>query len=433
MIRLLYTLVLTLVLPVLVLRLFARARKAPAYRERIGERLGRQQWPAHFDKQRSTIWIHAVSVGETVAASPLVTAILTQWPASQIVFTTMTPTGSERVKELFGDSVLHCYLPYDSPLLLAPLLRRTNPDLFIVMETELWPNLLHCCQQQQIPVMLANGRLSEKSARGYQRIAGLSKTMLNQFAVIAAQADSDAERFIQLGAPADKLQVTGSLKFNVAAVERQLDSKPFFVSLRKAKRPVLIAASTREKEGDAEEAKVFAAFKVALSEKPDLLLLIVPRHPERFTEVASMANAAGFVTQRRSVSEQLEPDTQVVVGDSMGEMDDYYQSASVAFVGGSLVDTGCQNVLEPAALGLPILVGPSQFNFATICQALGDAGALLTVPDSVALGESLKALLEDPKRMARMGAAGRKLVEANQQALPRHLEILRNLLPAAQQ
>ncbi len=424
MTRLLYSILLTLALPFLLLRLLWRS---PAYRQRIPERLGRKRWPDDFDPRQLTIWIHAVSVGETVAAAPLLQAIRQRWPQAQIVFTTMTPTGSERVAALFSD-VFHCYLPYDLPYLLKPLLTRTKPDVLIVMETELWPNLLHCCQQQQVKVMLANARLSARSARGYGRIAGLTRRMLGQLDIIAAQADGDAGRLLALGAESERVHVTGSLKFNVAAATHDVPEDSLFKSLQDAQRPIWIAASTREKDKQREETQVFQAFQQALQQRPDLLLLLIPRHPERFDAVAAEAQSLGFNVQRRSEATSLLPETQVLIGDSMGEMASYYQCADLAFVGGSLVDTGCQNVLEPAALGMPILVGPSQYNFAAICTALESAGALQTVANATALAQAVVRLLADPDRMAAMGQAGKELVAANQQALPKQMVLLEKLL-----
>ncbi len=421
--RLLYSILLTLALPVLVVRLYLRSLKAPAYRRRIGERFRPAPMPGLAERDK-LIWIHAVSVGEVAAAEPLIRSLLAQAPGLKILLTTMTPTGSDRARAMAGDRLEHCYIPYDLPFLLTPFIRRLAPDLLLLMETELWPNLLHCCARQNVKVMLANGRLSEKSARGYGRLPGLSRNMLQQIDCIAAQSADDAARFEKLGADADRIGVTGSLKFNVSITA--VDNKSILPlnSLKGSGRPVLIAASTRE----GEEEKVLTAFTRMLQRIPELVLLLVPRHPERFEEVAGMLKAREFHYALRSSNREFSKDRQVLLGDSMGEMSNYYDCATLAFVGGSLVDTGCQNVLEPAARGIAVLTGPSQFNFASICRQLEQSGALITVRDESMLAECCIELLQDESRRLNMGTAGKALVAENQQALPRHLALLQDLL-----
>jgi 3-deoxy-D-manno-octulosonic-acid transferase len=421
--RLLYSILLTLALPVLVLRLYLRSLKAPAYRRRIRERF----WPAPMPglaERDKLIWIHAVSVGEVAAAEPLIRSLLAQAPDLKILLTTMTPTGSDRARALTGDRLEHCYIPYDLPFLLAPFIRRLAPELLLLMETELWPNLLYCCARQNVKVMLANGRLSEKSARGYGRLPGLSRNMLQRIDCIAAQSADDAARFERLGADASKISVSGSLKFNVSIAAVDNNYIIPLNSLKGSGRPVLIAASTRE----GEEEKVLTAYTRMLQRIPELVLLLVPRHPERFEEVARMLKEREFHYALRSSNREFSKDRQVLLGDSMGEMSNYYDCATLAFVGGSLVDTGCQNVLEPAARGIAVLTGPSQFNFATICRQLEQSGALITVRDESMLAECCIDLLQDECRRLTMGAAGKALVAENQQALPRHLALLQELL-----
>ena len=425
MIRHLYSLAMVLAIPLLYLRVLLRSLRAPAYRRRIGERfaLGLPERGAGPD---TLIWVHAVSVGETNAAAPLINALLHQEGRSVLV-TTMTPTGSERVRTLYGDRVLHCYSPYDIPFLIDRFIAQLRPDLLILMETELWPNLLHGCHASGVRILLANARLSARSAARYQRFPRTTGSMLACIDCIAAQAEADAQRFIGLGALPERVHVSGSLKFNVARPEGRIELSPTLDSVKASGRPVIVAASTRERE----EAKVLHAFRRILTEKPDCLLLLVPRHPERFDEVARLCREEGFVLQRRSANGTLAPATQIMLGDSMGEMDRYYAIAMLAFVGGSLVNTGCQNVLEPATLGLPVLVGPSQYNFAAICAALEEAGALQTVADADALAAAILALLNEPERARRMGAAGKALVAANQQALPAHQRLIGELLADA--
>lgn len=426
MYRIFYSVLFYLLLPFVLLRLLIRSLRAPAYRNRIAERFALAPLPAQFDHARQTIWIHAVSVGESVAAAPLVTALCKRFPQAQILVTTMTPTGSDRVGALFGDAVLHSYLPYDLPGAMHRFIRKTNPAMLILMETELWPNLIHAAHTAGVRMVLANARMSEKSATGYRRIATATRSMLLRFDCIAAQSDADAQRLLSLGARRETVTVTGSLKFLVNIPGPNHASNPVFDSVRTAGRPVLIAASTRE----GEEVKVLKAFQACLVSRPNMLLLLVPRHPERVERVAQQCAEAGLVLQRRSADKPLAASTQVLLGDSMGEMLQYYSLATIAFVGGSLVDTGCQNVLEPAALGIPIVVGPSQFNFAIICVQLEQSGGLHTVADENQLAQFVIALLGDPDRQQRMGHSAKALVRANQNALPALMSRIESLMPA---
>jgi len=421
--RIIYSVIFYLALPVILIRLLIRSLKVPAYRKRIGERFALQPMPQGFDKNKLTLWIHAVSVGETAACAPLVAQLQRLYPDAQIIVTTMTPTGSDRVRTLFGQSVIHAYVPYDLPGACNRFLDKYRPSLLILMETELWPNLLHSCHHRGVKLLLANGRLSGKSAAGYGRFATFTRSLLEKIDKIAAQAAPDAQRFIDLGAKPEQVEVTGSLKFLIDVNDKE--PQAYFSAIRKTARPVLVAASTRE----GEEEKVLVAFNKCLVEFPSLLLVLIPRHPERFARASSLSESEGFTTVKRSDGGVVEPNIQVVIGDSMGEMLDYYNVATIAFVGGSLVDTGCQNVLEPAALGIPILVGPSQYNFATICKQLEQAGALRTVQDELELAESLSALIADEQARREMGERGQQLVRENQNALP---ALMRLVVPLIQ-
>ena len=413
--RFLYSFAFYLLIPLILLRLLYRSLRAPAYRYRWGERFGFFPLPENWHSGQKTIWVHAVSVGETLAAVPLIRALQKRYPEVRFVVTTMTPTGSERVSAFFGSSVFHVYLPYDLPCAMKRFISKLDPALLVVMETELWPNLIHHCKSAGCRTMLVNARLSEKSARGYQRFPALTRAMLESLDVIAAQAQEDAERFTELGAVADRLFVTGSLKFDINPPEGQHDPPEVFQQLANLRRPVLIAASTRE--GEAE--KVLEAFRQCLIQEPDLLLILVPRHPERIDSVARLCEQQGFTIERRSSDQLCHQDVQVWLGDSMGEMWNYYSLADLAFVGGSLVDTGCHNVLEPAVLGIPVLVGPSQFNFAVICNQLQEAGALITVADQNDLAQQVLLLLGNPQWRKSMGQAGRHIVESNRGCLQR--------------
>ena len=415
---LLYSLLLLLLLPFMVLRLLLKSLALPGYRQRIGERFAGFTPPRDWPCGQAVVWIHAVSVGEVVAAAPLVQAL--QARAIKLVLTTTTPTGSERARQLFGNALLHLYAPYDLGFVVARFVGKLQPALLVIMETELWPNLLYHCRRRGVKVLLANARLSPQSAAGYRRIAALTRGMLTNINHIAAQSPADAQRFIGLGAGADKVSVTGSLKFHVDVSQRPGEGIALFKAVQASHRPVLIAASTRP----GEEARVLAAFQQVKAESCRPLLLLVPRHPQRFDKVARLCVAQGLKLQRRSVDAALDSSTEVLLGDSMGELLSYYRLADIAFVGGSLVDTGGQNVLEPAALGLPVVVGPSQFNFATVCQQLAAAGALLTVPDSAGLAAVWRQLLHDPATVQAMGHAGSTLVRENRQALPKLLTLI---------
>ena len=422
--RTVYSMLFHLALPLIWLRLLWRSRKAPEYRRRIAERFGRIRPAPDFDPARPVIWLHAVSVGETMAAAPLVAALGEEFPGWQFVVTTMTPTGAAQARRQFGASVMHHYAPCDAPWILRRFLGAFRPRLLILMETELWPNTIHQARRQGIPVVLANGRLSDKSARAYSKIRALARGMLGELQVVCAQSPADAARFRELGAR--QLRITGSLKFALQS-ESGLQSsfRPLDVIEQwKGERKLVVAGSTRE----GEEAKVLQAFGECLADFPQTLLLIVPRHPERFGQVFASCTAAGFATARRSDPASFAPDTRVVIGDSMGEMMAYFASAEVAFVGGSLVDTGCHNVLEPAALGLPVTIGPSRFNFAAICELLEDAGALRSAGDSRELGGIWRELLANPALGEQMGAAGKAVIAANQQALALTLAEIRPLL-----
>lgn len=415
--RAIYNFAFYLLLPIIVLRLLWRALvlPAPAYAKRWGERLGFVNLAHANRKEQRWIWVHAASVGESVAISPLVTRLRQQQPGWGIVVTTMTPTGSERIAELFGSDVCHVYAPYDYAGAVKRFLNTFKPALVILVETELWPNLVHYSKKSGARIVVANARLSEKSYRGYQKFSALGKPMLQKIDCIAAQATMDAERFRRLGVSEQALHVTGSMKFDVSLPENLAAQTAAMAQRIEGKRPIWIAASTR----DGEEEKVLAAFKQIKHDIPTALLILVPRHPERFVPVERLCLKQSLRVVRRSSNESVTATTDILLGDSMGEMLIYYGLAQLAFVGGSLVDTGCQNVLEPAALGLPVLVGPSQFNFQTICEQLTEVGALQTVADENELAREVVRLLQDDDARSAMGDNGRAAVVANKGALDR--------------
>lgn len=420
--RTLYTLLFHLGLPLVALRLYLRARKAPAYRQRIAERFACNLSPM----QQGGIWVHAVSVGESIAAAPMVRALLKAYPGMPITLTCMTPTGSERIRALFEGEprVQHCYLPYDLPWAAARFLDHVRPRLGIIMETELWPNHIHQCAKRGIPVALANARLSERSARGYARFAKLTRPMLAEMSLIAVQTETEAQRFRDLGARPECVQVTGSIKFDLKVDEQLV---PRAHALREqwgaTQRPVWIAASTHE----GEDALILQAHRQLLQVHGDALLILVPRHPERFAAVHTLCSEQ-FTTVRRSSGAAVDAQTAVLLGDTMGELLFLYALADIAFVGGSLVATGGHNPLEPAALALPVIMGPHVFNFQEISAMLREAGALRQVEDASGLAAVVRQLVELPQDAVRMGAAGQKLMQRNQGALHRLLDGLGRLI-----
>ncbi|PWB33037.1 3-deoxy-D-manno-octulosonic acid transferase [Pseudomonas sp. SDI] len=420
--RTLYSLLFHLGLPLVALRLFLRSRKASAYGQRIGERFA-FGLPA---LKPGGIWVHAVSVGESIAAAPMIRALLERYPQLPITVTCMTPTGSERIKAMFANEprIQHCYLPYDLPWAAARFLDKAQPRLAVIMETELWPNHIHQCAKRGIPLALANARLSERSARGYARFARLTRPMLAELSLIAVQTEAEAERFRQLGARPECVSVTGSIKFDLT-IDAQLLVRAAELRGQWAaqQRPVWIAASTHEGEDDV----ILAAHRQLLEHHSDALLMLVPRHPERFNAVHELSRQQ-FTTLRRSSGEPVQADTQVLLGDTMGELLFLYALADIAFVGGSLVANGGHNLLEPAALEKPVLSGPHLFNFLEIAALLREAGALQEVDDAAGLAAAVRRLIELPRDAQRMGAAGLAVMKANQGALQRLLEGLGQLL-----
>jgi 3-deoxy-D-manno-octulosonic-acid transferase len=413
--RFLYTLLFHLLLPLVALRLLWRSLRAPAYRQRWWERLGLGA-PA----QVGGLWVHAVSVGETLAAAPLVNAWRKAHPGESVLVTTMTPTGSARVQALWGRDLNHCYAPYDLPWAWALFFWRVRPRALVIMETELWPNMLAAARRRGIPIVLANARLSERSAKGYGRAAWLSVPMLQQLTCVAAQDAATANRFQQLGVTAECVHVTGSIKFDFSppdALREQADQLRQQWSL--GDRQVLVAASTH----DGEDALVLAAFAQVRERFPAALLILVPRHPERFDSVARQVVEQGLAVIRRSQSQAITPEVAVFLGDSMGELLLWYALADVAFVGGSLVPVGGHNMLEPIALDVPTLSGPYVFNFQVIADELEAAGALQRV-QATQLADAVIQLLQSPERARQHVAAGHAVMQRNRGALQRQLMLI---------
>lgn len=412
--RRLYTLALYLLLPWALLHLLLRSRRQPAYLQNVGERFGifAESTPAPL------IWIHAVSVGETRAAEPLIKALREDHPHHRILLTHGTPTGRQTGIDLFGDGVNRAYLPYDWPFAARRFLNHFRPGIGIIMETELWPNLLEQCRRAGIPVYLVNARMSEKSARGYSRIGGLTRTAMRQLAGIGAQTERDAGRLADLGASG--VIVTGNIKFDRSAPPQMMELGARLRSSFGERRTVFLAASTR----DGEESLLLDA--LAQPGLPrDLLTVIVPRHPQRFDQVAALMKQRGLRFDRRSESTVIAPDAQFVLGDSMGEMFAYYAACDIAFIGGSLLPLGGQNLLEACAVGRPVIVGPHTFNFEEATQGAIDAGAAVRVNDAAQLVAKLQSLLADPARRSAMSEAGRQFTARHRGATERTLALLR--------
>ncbi|MBI4206959.1 MAG: lipid IV(A) 3-deoxy-D-manno-octulosonic acid transferase [Betaproteobacteria bacterium] len=408
-----YTLLLYALLPRALLHLLWRARRQPAYLKRIPERFG-------YYRERTAqplIWIHAVSVGETRAAEPLVRILQKRHPTHRILLTHMTPTGWESGVALYGDTVSRCYLPYDFPGAVARFLDRFRPRVGLLMETEVWPNLIHACRERNLPLYLVNARLSEKSYARYRRFAELTRASLKELAAIAAQTPDDARRLTTLGA--QNAAITGNLKFDIEPPSTQLELGRSWRESYGKSRPVLLAASTR----DGEEQLLLARF--AELAMPSVLLVIVPRHPQRFAEVAGLIERSGLRYQRRSENAAIDPQTRVLLGDSMGEMFAYYGACDVAFVGGSLLPFGGQNMIEPCAAGKPVLFGPHTYNFSEAAEGAVAAGAALRVANAEELMREARRLLADAVAAKRMGEAGLAFSKAHRGATQRVLELVR--------
>ncbi|MDT8397401.1 MAG: lipid IV(A) 3-deoxy-D-manno-octulosonic acid transferase [Pseudomonadales bacterium] len=431
--RFLYTLVFYLALPAILLRLLWRSRQNPAYRRRWRERLGFYR-RRDVEKPGRRILFHAVSVGEVHAASPFIRAWQREHPNDALVLTCTTPTGSSRIEALFGSSLQHVYLPYDLPGAVQRFLNFFKPDVLVLMETELWPNLLHHSQRRGIRIVLANARLSQKSFQRYRRIAALSKLMLRQIDILMAQTDADAQRFLALGLAPDKVRVTGSMKFDIDIPDGIQSAGASLRERLGRHRPVMIAGSTR----DGEEARVLRAFRQIVQSLPEAVLILVPRHPERFDAVFELCRAAGFTVQRSSghaAGSQAASlaETRILLGDALGELLRYYAAADVAFVGGSLVAAGGQNILEPAALGLPVITGPSLFNFQGVSDVLVAAGGMRVVKDENELAQQVTALLQHPQERLAMGAEARAVVQDNRGASLELMGLIDEVLADARQ
>lgn len=412
----LYNLLLLLLLPLIPLRLLWRARKQPEYLDHVGERFG-------FYKAtvtRPVIWLHAVSVGETRAAAPLVEALLARYPDHAVLLTHMTPTGRATGEALFGERVLRAYLPYDYPFAVRRFLRHFRPRLALFMETELWPNMVAGCGQADVAACLVNARLSDKSARRYARFPRLAAGLFGGLAQVLAQTEADAARLRQLGAK--MVSVTGNLKFDVTPPPDVADKGQALRAQLGRARPILLAASTREGE------EVLLLDSLDQCAVPDLLLVLVPRHPQRFDEVASLLEKHGLKFQRKSANENVAPETRVVLGDTMGEMFSYYAASDVAYVGGSLLPYGGQNLIEACAMGVPVLIGPHSYNFAQATEDAIAVGAAQRIGDATELMRAAGDLLKNEAARKTMSDAARAFATAHRGATARTMHELEKML-----
>jgi len=421
--RLIYSALWWLGLPFVLLRLWRRGRKEPGYRQHIGERLGFYEQFRHRARP-PILWVHAVSVGETRAAQPLIEALLRTYPHHTVLLTHMTATGRATGRQLFahhGEHVVQSFFPYDTGWMCARFLRYFKPQISILMETEVWPNMVRQCRRHQVPVMLANARLSARSLRRGQRFGAILLEAAANIDCVAAQSDADAERLRLFGAR--NVHVTGSIKFDV---EASVEMIALGIQWRSTfgERPVLLCASTRE----GEEKLILDALASVDSGK--FLTVIVPRHPQRFEEVAAMIKGHGFGMQRRSAmgGSLLAGETQVVLGDSMGEMFAYYSACDLAFIGGSLLPLGGQNLIEACSLGKPVLIGNHTFNFQAISEEAVKAGAAVRVPDAAVMLQAAADLFGAAERRAAMAGNAQSFAHQHQGATLRTLALIKPLL-----
>lgn len=407
----LYRILIYLALPFAFIRLWWRGRKNAAYRQRWSERLG-------FFKPLAVqggIWIHGVSFGEIVMATPLIKALIAQSNGTPVIVTTMTITGSDQVKKVFGDTVFHIHLPYDTLCSVKQFFNKTNPSVALILETEIWPNYYHECKKRNIPLYMINARISPVAMKRYECIRSLIKTTLAQTHFIAAQSEQDKQRFLALGADPKKIERIGNLKFDITLPEDMVEKGKALRQELGISRKVWIAASTHE----GEEEIILGLHRKIREVIPEALLILVPRHPERFDKIADLINTHHFSLARRSKQQYVTSDTAVYLGDTMGEMLLLYAASDIAVVCGSIKPIGGHNSLEAAALGVPIIVGPYTNSCEEVTAQLKEAGALLQFEDSALIGETVQDLLLNDIKRAEMGNAGLRAVSENAGVLKR--------------
>ena len=414
--RALYTALLYISTPFVLARLWWRGRREPGYREAIAERFGASE----LEPKPKLLWLHAVSVGEARACAPLVHALQREYPGHDVLLTCLTAAGRETIKQVYGESVQCAWLPYDYPWAVQRFLEHFRPRLGVLVETEIWPNLMRACAQNGVPLLLANARMSRKSVRGYQRIAGLVRPAFASLSATCAQGEADARRLRRLGAA--NVTVTGNLKFDIEPDPAKTEEgRAFRAALRQRK--VLLLASTREGEEELLLAELGA-------QDDGMLIVLVPRHPQRFDAVAALSQRMGFTLARRSLGEAPHQGRRLYLGDTMGEMAFYYALADVAVIGGSFAPLGGQNLIEGCAAGIPVVTGPHMYNFADVTRLAVEAQAAIQAQDPAMALRTARALLEDAERCARMGIAGKRLCAQHRGAAERHLAVCRGLLRA---
>ncbi len=411
-------------MPILFFRLWWRSRGVPARWERWQERCG------YSPILKECIWIHSVSLGETIAAAPLIKKIIDHYPNTPILVTNMTLTGSDQVRKQFGDNVINSYIPFDMPFFVRRFFERSKPKIAIIMETELWPNLFRQCELRKIPIIVTNARLSQKSADGYQRFfKSLMHWMMGCVTMLACQAKADGERFLQLGLAKEKLCVTGNIKFDIQISDEILQKGKALKQLIGGNRLVWVAASTH----DTEEKLVLSAHKILLEKNPTALLILVPRHPERFDTVAELLQTEGWEFSRRSLHQNITPKTQVYLSDTLGEMMTIFAACDIAVVAGSFKPIGGHNVLEPAALAKPVISGPIVHNFTQAVDLLKEANAIELVENSAeSLATTLCELAANSHLRNEKGARALDVVEANRGALDKQFYLINEQLSRAE-
>ncbi len=412
--RVLYTALLYAALPFVLVRLWWRGRREPGYRASVTERFGTSE----LEPKPKLLWLHAVSVGEARACAPLVRALQREHPDHDVLLTCLTAAGRETIKQVYGESVLSAYLPYDFPWAAQRFLEHFRPRLGVLVETEIWPNLVRACAQNGVPLLLANARMSRESTRGYLRFAPLARPAFESLSAVCAQGENDARRLRRLGAA--NVTVTGNMKFDIQPdAAKAEEGRAFRAALRQRK--VLLLASTREGEEE--------LLLGALGAQDDgVLTVLVPRHPQRFDAVAALAQRMGFALARRSLGEAPHKGRRLYLGDTMGEMAFYYALADVAVIGGGFAPLGGQNLIEGCAAGIPVVTGPHMYNFTDVTRLAVAAQAAIQAQDAATALRTARALLEDPERCARMGIAGTRLCARHRGAAERHLAVCRGLL-----
>ncbi len=419
-----WSVLLYLLMPGFIAHLLWRGVRYPAYWRRWPERFG---YLRPLTENR-VIWVHAVSVGEVRSSAALIARLKAIYPKRRILITTITPTGSEQVRALFGDSVVHSYLPYDFPGCVRRFMERARPEFAVIAETEFWPNLFRACAARRIPLLLVNVRLSQTSLQGYLWVPKTARAMFANASLICAQTRSDAHRLKMLGVGSSLLHVTGNLKFDTPVPDDVLVEGRRLREGWGRDRPVLVAGSTHR----GEERKLLTAYAAVRKRHPRLLLVVVPRQPERFGAVARMCRRAGYRVERRSLRKgPIAEDVDILIGDTMGELQKLYTAADIAFVGGSLARRGGHNILEACAVGCPVLFGPHMFHFEEIGAMALDHGAGRQVSDAIDLAEGLAMYLDDPGLRRTAGEAARRLVAVNSGALDRTLALMQQTLRVA--